>query len=87
VQDKDKCVKEKLKPLMLSGAKWGIVEELVKVLELAKKMTLIFSLASKGLAASLYPWVVMIQDKLSMMELKSETADVFQSNLKQQLQE
>lgn len=87
VQDKDKHVKEKLKPLMLSGAEWGIIEELVKVLELAEKMTLIFSSASKGLAASLYPWVVMIQDELNMMELKSETADVFQRDLKQQLQE
>jgi hypothetical protein len=44
VQAKDKGLTDKLKPLMLSGAEWGIVEELVKVLELAEKMILIFQL-------------------------------------------
>jgi len=83
----DKLVHEKLLPLMLKESEWDIVEELVKVLEQVENMTLIFSSASKGIAASLYPWVAMVKDELTGIKDLSELVGAFRQDLLQELNE
>ncbi|KAG0268628.1 hypothetical protein BGZ96_006666, partial [Linnemannia gamsii] len=78
----DKQARKKLKPLMLVESDWDIVEEVVNVLRLMETMTLVFSSASKGLAASLYPWVASVRDELAGFKVQSDMVAKFRQELR-----
>lgn len=83
----DKQARKKLKPLMLVESDWDIVEEVVNVLRLMETMTLVFSSASKGLAASLYPWVASVRDELAGFKVQSDMVAKFRQELRRELKE
>ncbi|KAF9271054.1 hypothetical protein BGZ88_006929, partial [Linnemannia elongata] len=78
----DKQARKKLKPLMLVESDWDLVEEAVRVLQLMESMTLIFSSTSKGLAASLYPWVASVRDELAGLKVQSDIVGKFRQALR-----
>ena len=83
----DKQAGKKLKPLMLVESDWDIVEEEVHVLWFMGTMTLAISSASKGLAASHYPWVASVQDELAGLKVQSDIVVKFRQELRHELKE
>ncbi|KAF9969591.1 hypothetical protein BGZ73_008000 [Actinomortierella ambigua] len=75
----------KLKECMLSSSEWDDVEDMVKVLSPIENLTLVFSAASNGLAASIYPWFVVVQEELSYITVRSAEVNAFRLNLNEDL--
>ncbi|KAF9149434.1 hypothetical protein BG015_008761 [Linnemannia schmuckeri] len=73
----NKQARKKLKPLMLVESDWDFVKEAVHALRLMETITLVFSSKSKGLAASLYPWVASIRDELAGLKVHSDIVAKF----------
>ncbi|KAG0250863.1 hypothetical protein BGZ95_007058, partial [Linnemannia exigua] len=61
------------------------IEVTVQVLKLIEDITLVFSSASKGLAASLYPWIASIRDELVTHTVKLDEVAKFQQELTHEL--
>jgi hypothetical protein len=72
---------------MLVESDWDLVEEAVHVLRLMETMTLVFSSTSKGLAASLYPWVASVRDELAGLKVQSDIVAKFRQELRRELKE
>ncbi|KAF8941415.1 hypothetical protein BGZ58_009498 [Dissophora ornata] len=77
---------DKLGALRPKGPDRDIVEEMVKILVLIEDMPLIFSSASKGFAASLYPRVSSVKDELTRRTSQSKAVDAFRHELKLELE-